>query len=116
MSPTTKRPSPRARRRGRGRVIVAMGLVVFVLVASAVIWRRSIGIAQARELSELSRRRTQLISERSALQSAVRLAASRAHIGPLAEQRLGMRVPADTQVVLLSRSAPRATASAPQPR
>jgi hypothetical protein len=35
----------------------------------------------------------------------VRTAASRARIAPIAESRLGMRVPADTQVVFLPRGA-----------
>jgi len=81
-------------------------LVTFVLVASAVVWRRSRGIALARELRDLSRRRAQLLAQRAALESEVRVAASRARIGPVAEQRLGMRVPADTQVVIVHRPAP----------
>lgn len=102
--------SPRklASRRGpRGRSIVALGLLAFVLVAAAVIWRRTYGLARARELAVLDVRRRQLEAERAALQSAVRMAASRARIGPTAEQRLGMRVPSDTQVVILTRPAPR---------
>jgi cell division protein FtsL len=99
----------RARRRGggrlRGRAVVALALLGFVLVASGVIWRRSVGIAQARELRELDRRRAQLAAERTALESDVRTAASRARIAPIAESRLGMRVPADTQVVFLPRGA-----------
>jgi hypothetical protein len=34
----------------------------------------------------------------------VRQAAGRGRIGGVAEQRLGMRVPADTQVILLARA------------
>ena len=99
----------RARKRGggrlRGRAVVGLSLLGFVLVASGVIWRRSVGIAQARELRELDRRRAQLAAERTALESDVRTAASRARIAPIAESRLGMRVPADTQVVFLPRAA-----------
>jgi cell division protein FtsL len=99
-------------RRGRGRLIVAAGLVTFVLVAAAVIYRRGIGIARARELRALSAERAQLVAERAALEGAVRQAAGRGRIGGVAEQRLGMRVPADTQVVILAR-APAPTNSAP---
>jgi cell division protein FtsL len=99
----TRRGSARSRTRTRGRVLVAFALVGFVVVASAVIWRRSIGIGQARELRDLSRHRAQLVAERAALLGAVRVAASRGRIQPIAEQRLGMRVPADTQVVSLVR-------------
>jgi cell division protein FtsL len=90
--------------RMRGRAVVALTLLGFVLVATGVIWRRSVGIAQARELRDLDRRRAQLAAERTALESDVRLAASRARIAPIAESRLGMRVPADTQVVFLPRA------------
>jgi len=90
--------------RMRGRAVVALTLLGFVLVATGVIWRRSVGIAQARELRDLDRRRAQLAAERTALESDVRLAASRARIAPIAVSRLGMRVPADTQVVFLPRA------------
>lgn len=111
--------SPRkvATRRGpRGRSIVAVGLLAFVLVATAVIWRRTYGLAHARELQLLDVRRRQLEAERAALQSAVRMAASRGRIGTAAEQRLGMRVPSDTQVVIISRPAPRPADGGAEPR
>jgi cell division protein FtsL len=96
-----------ATRRGpRGRLIVAVVLVAFVLVGAAVIWRRGVGIANARELKALDGERAQLVAERAALESAVRQAAGRSRIGGVAEQRLGMRVPADTQVVILTRAQP----------
>lgn len=93
-----------AGRRGpRGRVMIAVALVAFVLVGAAVIWRRVTGIENARALRALAAERAQLLAERAALESAVRTAAGRARIGGMAEQRLGMRVPADTQVVILTR-------------
>lgn len=92
-----------ARSRGRGRLIVAAGLVGFVLIASGIIYRRSVGIGQAREIRDMAKHRDQLVAERAALLGAVRLAASRARIEPAAE-RLGMRVPNDTQVVYLRRT------------
>ncbi len=92
-----------ARRGPRGRVVVALALVAFVLVGAAVIWRRVTGIANARELRALAAQRSQLVAERAALEGAVRSAAGRGRIGGAAEQRLGMRVPADTQVVILTR-------------
>lgn len=98
------------RRGPRGRVFVALALVTFVLVGAAVIWRRVTGIENARALRALASERAQLVAERAALESAVRTAAGRARIGGVAEQRLGMRVPADTQVVILTR--PSGTADA----
>jgi cell division protein FtsL len=102
----------RGGRRGRGWAVVGLALLTFLLVASAIVWRRSRGIAQSRELRDLTRRRAQLVAERATLLSQVRIAASRGRIGPVAEQRLGMRVPADTQVVIVTRRAPIARAAA----
>ncbi|HEY0780068.1 MAG TPA: hypothetical protein VGD56_19035 [Gemmatirosa sp.] len=82
-----------------------------MLVGAAVVWRRSVGIARARALRTLVARQAQLEAERSSLDAAVRLAAARAHVGSVAEARLGMRVPSDTQLVLVSR-APGAPAAA----
>jgi len=101
---TRARSAGGAGRRGpRGRLVVALLLVAFVSVGAAVIWRRVTGIANARELRLLATQRAQLVAERAALESAVRAAAGRGRIGGVAEQRLGMRVPADTQVVILTR-------------
>lgn len=102
----------RSSRRGRGWAVVGFVLATFVLVGSAVVWRRTRGIAQAREIDVLRRRRAQLVAERASLQSEVRVAASRGRIGPVAEQRLGMHVPADTQVVFVARPAPAAPRAA----
>ena len=112
MSP---RAASRAKRRApRGRVVVAVVLVAFVCLAAAVIWRRTLGIARAREIAVLEQRRLQLVAERAQLESAVRRAASRGTIGEAAEEKLGMRVPSDTQVVILARpSAAPVRASAP---
>ena len=91
-----------ARKSGRGRQLAIL-LLGFLLVATGVIWRRSYGIARARELTELDRRRVQLDARRAQLESEIRDLSSRAKLAPIAEQRLQMHVPADTQVVILPR-------------
>lgn len=93
----------RVRGRGRGRPVIALLLVGFVLVATGVIWRRSFGIAQSRELRELDRRRLELEAQRARLQGEIRDLSSRAKLAPIAEQRLDMHVPDDSQVVILPR-------------
>ncbi|HEU4632249.1 MAG TPA: hypothetical protein VFS08_21035 [Gemmatimonadaceae bacterium] len=98
---------------GRGRRVVAGLLVAFVLVASVVIWRRSQGIAQARELRELERQRRQLEAERARLERDIRLASSRSRLVPVAE-RLGLRMPLDSEIVTLAVPADRPS-SPPQP-
>jgi cell division protein FtsL len=93
----------RAVKRARGRSVVALLLVAFLLVAAGVIWRRTFGIEQAREIRQLEERRAQLAALEAKMRNEVRQASSRARLAPIAEQRLRMRVPADTQVVILPR-------------
>lgn len=81
---------------------MAMLLIGFVLVASAVIWRRSYGITQARQMAELDRNLTQLEAERGRLSALIRDEASRTRLGPIVQQ-LGMRVPDDRQVRMIRR-------------
>ncbi|GAC1515381.1 MAG: hypothetical protein NVS1B4_05590 [Gemmatimonadaceae bacterium] len=77
-------------------------------MTSLVIWRRSAGIARSRELRDLDRRRQQLDGERAALEADIRKASSRARLGPIAEQRLNMHVPSDSQYIILPRPSARA--------
>ncbi|MEX0909323.1 MAG: hypothetical protein WDZ58_06110, partial [Gemmatimonadaceae bacterium] len=72
----------------RGRSMVAMVLVAFVLLTSLVIWRRSVGIAGAGDLRELGQRRLQLEGDRARLARDIRAASSRERLVPIAEQRL----------------------------
>ena len=85
----------------RGRSWIAIALVGFVLVAAGVILRRSYGVTESRAMRELDRRRAQLVAERVQLESDIRDLSSRVRLGPVAEQRLNMRVPNDSQVVIL---------------
>ena len=89
--------------KGRGRPIVALVLIGFVLVATGVIWRRSFGIAQSRELRELDKQRLELEAQKARLQGEIRDLSSRARLAPIAEQRLNMHVPNDSQVIILPR-------------
>ena len=89
------------KRRGRGRAVVPIGLIGFVLVASIVILRRDYGIRRETELRELERQRVELAGRRARLEGEIRELSSRARLAPVAEQRLHMRVPADSQTVLL---------------
>ena len=77
-------------------------LIGFVIVASAVIWRRSYGITQAREINRLDQRMVQLEAERGRLAALIRDESSLTQLGPVV-QRLGMRVPDDAHVRNLPR-------------
>jgi cell division protein FtsL len=81
--------------------MVAAGLVAFVVVSAAVIARRSYGHREGVELTALQRRKANLESERVRLQQQIRDASSRSVIVPLAERRLGMHLPLESQMVML---------------
>lgn len=89
----------------RGRWIIAGGLTVFVLVSAAVVARRSYGHREGLELTGLRRRRANLESERVRLDKVIRDASSRPRLLPIAERRLGMHLPDESQVVILARPA-----------
>jgi cell division protein FtsL len=87
----------------RGRSLIGLILGAFVLIALAIVWRRTIGISQSERLAALDARRGTLESERARLQAEIRDASSRQTLGATVEQRLGMHVPTDRQVVILPR-------------
>ena len=87
----------------RGRSLVGLLLGAFVLIALAIVWRRTIGISQSEQLAVLDARRTTLESERARLAAEIRDASSRQNLGTTVERRLGMHVPSDKQVVILPR-------------
>ena len=91
------------RRRLRGRSLVVTLLLGFLLVAMGVIARRTVGISQTRALRQLALDRDAANAVRVRLEGEIRDASSRARLLPLAEQRLHMHVPADSQVIILPR-------------
>ena len=88
---------------GSGRLRLALVLLGFVVTASVVVLRRTYGIAGARELQAMETKRSGLVAERRRLESEIRIESSRAHLQPIAEQRLQMHVPTEKQVVYLTR-------------
>jgi hypothetical protein len=89
--------------RGRGRTLVAVMLAAFLVVSSSVIWRRASGSAHARTLQRLAEQAATLETERAKLVGEIRRATSRASLTPAA-QRLGLRMPSDSQVIDLPRA------------
>jgi hypothetical protein len=87
----------------RGRSRIAMGLGLFLLVATGVIWRRTIGVPVAEAMLNLREQKSRLEAERAKLATDIRSASSRSRLGPLAIQRLGLKVPSDSQVIDLPR-------------
>ena len=87
----------------RGRAVLGLTLLGFVLISAGVIWRRAYGISQSRELRALEDDRVQLEARRADLEADIREASSRAKLAPIAERRLNMRVATDSQLILLPR-------------
>ena len=83
-----------------------MGLTLgaFVLVALAIVWRRTIGISESEHVAALDARRVTLEGERARLESEIRDASAIGTLGAAVEHRLGMHVPTDKQVVILQRT------------
>ncbi|HUF27131.1 MAG TPA: hypothetical protein VMM18_09155 [Gemmatimonadaceae bacterium] len=85
----------------RGRARFALALLGFLLVATGVIWRRSVGIAAAREVRVLEERRSTLQARSTKLENDIREATSLSRLAPIVERRLQMSVPSASQVVIL---------------
>ena len=88
----------------RGRTLVGLTLGAFVLVALAIVWRRTIGISESERVAALDARRVTLEGERARLESEIRDASAIGTLGAAVEHRLGMHVPTDKQVVILQRT------------
>ncbi|GAC1420304.1 MAG: hypothetical protein NVSMB53_19090 [Gemmatimonadaceae bacterium] len=88
----------------KGRSLVVLVLAAFVLVALAIVWRRTIGIGQSERLAALDAKRVGLEGERARLESEIRDASARQTLGAAVEHGLGMHVPTDRQVVILPRA------------
>ena len=88
----------------RGRTLVGVVLAAFVLVALSIVWRRTIGIGESERLAQLDSRRVALEGERARLDGEIRAASTRQTLGATVEQRLGMHIPTEKQVMILPRT------------
>lgn len=84
----------------KGRHWVAFWLVALLAALWAVIARQTASLNAARALSDTRQERATLESRRAELERRIRAAQSRAVLLPRAE-RLGLRLPADTEIILL---------------
>lgn len=85
----------------KGRHWVAIWLAGFLAVAAIVVWRQSAAYAAARELAQLGESRSALEITKVTAIGAIRKAKSRAVLVPLAQRRLGLRLPQDSEIVIL---------------
>jgi hypothetical protein len=100
MTRARRRPLARARR--RPGVVTAGGWLVLLLAAlSFVTWRQTRGVEMEGTLRELEVDRGIAEAERVAALRRVEELRGRARIVRVARERLGMRVPRDSEVVFL---------------
>jgi len=101
---TTRAPRRSGRGPLKGRAWFAIGLRVFLVVASLVVWRRGVGAETARDLRRLSDRQRALMAEKTTLDRDIRSAMARSRVIAEAERRLGLHVATDAQTRMLSDS------------
>lgn len=85
----------------KGRHWVAIWLAGFLAVALTVVWRQSAALQTTREVQALEQTRGALENSRSAVIGAISQARSRAVLVPLAESKLGLRLPLDSEITIL---------------
>ena len=85
----------------KGRHWVAVWLAGFLVTAAAIVWRQTRALDTVRQLRTLQSTRAALEATRADAIAAIRHAQSRGVMVPLAEARLGLRLPQDTEIVIL---------------
>jgi cell division protein FtsB len=85
----------------KGRHWIAAWLVAFLAVTWVVYARQAAAIRDARELADLRTRGVGLEARRAELERHIRVAQGRAVLVPRAQRRLGLHLPADSEIVLL---------------
>lgn len=99
----------------RGRHWIAFWLVALLAALWMVIARQTAALNSARALNDLREERASLEGRRAELERRVRTAQSRAVLLPRAH-KLGLRLPADTEIILIpSPSSPTVPTSPPPP-
>lgn len=93
-------------RRQPGSIRIALVFAAFLGALSVVTWRQSRALEVLRELEAVRERRALVEAERIQLQRRVQALESRARVVSEARDRLGMRLPSGTEIVILRRDAP----------
>lgn len=90
----------------KGRHWVLLWLLIFLGGALAVVARQTAGFHTARRLHDLREERSSLEARRADLERRIRVASSRQVLVPIAERKLGLHEPADSEFVLFAVPAP----------
>lgn len=96
MAGTRRTPT---RRRGplKGRALVAAGLVLFLAISTSVVWRRSNGVRNNKQIQRLQDEKRSLMAQEKYLEGQLRRATSRRNVVQEAERRLGLVRPGEAQ-------------------
>jgi hypothetical protein len=98
--------APQARRdetRGRRRALLSRAFTILFLAGSlvSVVWRQTEGVARQRELTRIQNETSIAEAERVEWANRIQALQTRARITRVAQQRLGLHVARDDEVVLL---------------
>lgn len=93
----------RAERRARRRTFLGRALIVLAVAGSlaSVVWRQTEGVARQRELTRIQNETSIAEAERVEWANRIQALQTRARITRVAQQRLGLHVARDDEVVLL---------------
>lgn len=93
----------RVERRRRRRAFLGRAFLVLVLAGSltSVVWRQTEGVARQRELTRIQNETSIAEAERVEWANRIQALQTRARITRVAQQRLGLHVARDDEVVLL---------------
>ena len=83
---------------------MAIWLAGFLVTTAGVVWRQSLARATALELRQLDVTRGVLEVAKAGAAGGIHRAKSRAILVPLAERRLGLRLPQDSEITILQDS------------
>jgi cell division protein FtsL len=89
---------------GSARALVAAGALLCSLTLVA--WRQSRALGALGELERVRNERALVQAEKEAMERAIQHLESRARVVPVARDRLGMRTPQATEIVILPGEAP----------
>jgi cell division protein FtsL len=88
-------------KRGTGAIRMGIACALLFGALSMVVWRQSRALEELRALDVARAERALLQAERSELQREIQRLESRAHVVATAGRRLGLRIPAATEIVFL---------------
>ena len=88
-------------KQGNGAIRMAFACALLFASLSLVVWRQSRALEALRGLDAARAERALLQAQRAELQREIQQLESRARIGAVAGERLGLRVPAASEIVIL---------------